>query len=67
MKIYYVTQAELRPPTFVFFVNHVKHVGDDYKRFLEKRMRTYLGGFLGQSLQLIFREHRDDSKKVNQN
>tara|TARA_A100001015_G_scaffold237409_1_gene269992 strand:- start:2294 stop:3643 length:1350 start_codon:yes stop_codon:yes gene_type:complete len=67
VKIYYVTQAELRPPTFVFFVNHVKHVGDDYKRFLEKRMRTYLGGFLGQTLQLVFREHRDDSKKENQN
>ena len=66
VKIYYVTQAEVTPPTFVFFVNHVKHVGDDYKRFLEKRMRTYLGGFVGQTLQLIFREHRDDSSKGNQ-
>ena len=66
VKIYYVTQAEVTPPTFVFFVNHVKHVGDDYKRFLEKRMRTYLGGFVGQTLQLIFREHRDDSTKENQ-
>ncbi|RAP32207.1 ribosome biogenesis GTPase Der [Candidatus Marinamargulisbacteria bacterium SCGC AG-414-C22] len=68
VKVYYVTQIETMPPTFVFFVNHKSYVGDDYKRFLEKRMRTYLGGFFGHTLHLIFREHRTkdndkDSKK----
>ena len=64
VKIYYVTQTDIVPPTFVFFVNQVKHVGADYQRFLEKRMRTYLGGFLGQSLKLLFREAKGDDSRV---
>ena len=60
VKIYYVTQVETVPPTFVCFVNHLKYLTEDYRRFLEKRMRTYLGGFFGHSIQLKFKHHRSE-------
>lgn len=63
MKIYYLTQVETLPPTFVCFVNHLKYLTEDYRRFLEKRIRTYLGGFLGHSIKLKFKSHRDEENK----
>lgn len=38
-KIYYVTQAEAEPPTFVFFVNDPRRAPPTYERFLENRIR----------------------------
>lgn len=38
-KIYYMTQAESRPPTFVFFVNDDKLFGGSYVRYLENQLR----------------------------
>ena len=58
LKIYYLTQVELLPPTFVCFVNHKKYLTEDYKRFLEKRIRDYLGGFFGHTIHLFFKGHR---------
>ncbi|MCS7188119.1 MAG: ribosome-associated GTPase EngA, partial [Armatimonadota bacterium] len=40
LKIYYATQPEVAPPTFVLFVNDPQIVQEIYLRFLEKRMRT---------------------------
>jgi len=40
LKIYYATQPEVAPPTFVLFVNDPELVKDSYLRFLEKRLRT---------------------------
>ena len=62
VKIYYLTQVEKIPPTFVCFVNHKKYINQDYHRFLEKRMRTYLGGFEGHTIRLIFKNHRGESE-----
>ncbi len=42
LRIYYVTQAEVAPPTFVLFVNDPELVTDSYLRFLEKRLRALL-------------------------
>jgi GTP-binding protein len=39
VKIHYATQAETAPPTFVLFVNDARHVGKDYLRYLENRLR----------------------------
>jgi GTP-binding protein len=58
LKIYYLTQVELLPPTFVCFVNHKKYLTEDYRRFLEKRIRDYLGGFFGHTIRLFFKGHR---------
>lgn len=38
-KIYYMTQAEAKPPTFVFFVNDEKLFGGSYVRYLENQLR----------------------------
>ena len=55
VKIYYATQVSTSPFLFVFFVNNPALVKEDYKRFLEKRMRAYFGGFEGCTLVLEFR------------
>ena len=38
-KIYYMTQADAKPPTFVFFVNDEKLFGGSYVRYLENQLR----------------------------
>jgi len=56
-KFFYVTQPEVDPPTFVFFVNDHKLVHFTYARYLENRIReTY--GFLGTPLRLVFRSRQ---------
>jgi GTP-binding protein len=56
-RFYYVTQPEVDPPTFVFFVNDHKLVHFTYKRYLENRIRE-AHGFLGTPLRLVFRSRR---------
>ena len=53
-RIYYVTQASTRPPTFVFFVNDAKLFTDDYKRYCEKQLRQNVG-FPGTPLRIFWR------------
>jgi GTP-binding protein len=43
VKIKYLTQAEIQPPTFVAFVNQPQGVPDHYRRFLVKQLREQLG------------------------
>jgi GTP-binding protein len=40
VKIYYITQATVAPPTFVLFTNQIKPLHFSYQRFLENRLRT---------------------------
>jgi GTP-binding protein len=54
IKIYYVTQAEGEPPTFIFFSNHAKYIETPYIRFLENRIRDRYG-FVGTPLKMIFK------------
>jgi GTP-binding protein len=54
LKILYATQADVNPPTFVFFTNDAKLVHFTYKRFLENRLRKAFG-FAGTPLRLTFR------------
>jgi GTP-binding protein len=42
-KFYYMTQAETKPPTFVFFVNHEDRVLPSYARYVEKSIRKTFG------------------------
>ena len=43
VKFFYLTQAEVHPPTFVAFVNQPQAVPDSYRRFLVKQLRERLG------------------------
>ncbi|NJN93296.1 MAG: ribosome biogenesis GTPase Der [Anaerolineales bacterium] len=54
LKFYYVTQAGVNPPTFVFFVNDRTLVHFSYERYLENTIRERYG-FLGTPLRLVFR------------
>ncbi|MDD5339076.1 MAG: ribosome biogenesis GTPase Der [Dehalococcoidales bacterium] len=54
LKIYYATQAEANPPTFVFFTNDAKLVHFSYRRFLENQIRQAFG-FEGTPIRLNFK------------
>lgn len=60
IRIYYVTQAEARPPTFVFFCNNPSLISEQYKRYLLNRLRDSFD-FRGVAVRLRFRgrEKRD--------
>ncbi|HDQ34883.1 MAG TPA: ribosome biogenesis GTPase Der, partial [Chloroflexi bacterium] len=61
MKIYYITQGEVAPPTFIFFVNDPELVHFTYERFLENRIREAFP-FPGTPIRLIFRGHQKDKE-----
>jgi len=54
LKILYATQAEVNPPTFVFFVNDTKLIHFSYQRYLENRLRQSFG-FIGTPFRLVFK------------
>jgi GTP-binding protein len=57
LRIYYVSQPGVDPPTFVFHVNDPKLVHFGYERYLENRLRE-AQAFPGTPLRLIFRRRR---------
>jgi len=60
MKFYYVTQADVSPPTFVFFTNDPANVHFSYRRYLENEIRAEFG-FDGTPIRLSFRA-RDEKR-----
>jgi len=54
LKILYATQAEVNPPTFVFFVNDPSLIHFSYQRYLENKLRRSFG-FAGTPLRLVFK------------
>ncbi|MBA2451317.1 MAG: ribosome biogenesis GTPase Der [Chloroflexi bacterium] len=58
LKIFYATQAAVRPPTFVFFVNDPKLLHFSYERYLENQLRAAFG-FEGTALRLVFRARNE--------
>ncbi|MDW8288961.1 MAG: GTP-binding protein, partial [Flammeovirgaceae bacterium] len=55
IKIKYVTQLPTHNPTFAFFANHPKHIGETYERYLENRLREHFN-FEGVPIKLVFRD-----------
>lgn len=55
LKVYYATQADTKPPTFIFFINQPKLLDASYIRFLENQFREEFGGFFGNPIQLHFK------------
>ncbi|CAM2988711.1 ribosome biogenesis GTPase Der [Hathewaya histolytica] len=58
LKIYYVTQVGIKPPTFIFFVNDPELVHFSYRRYLENQLRLGFD-FKGTGIKFIFRERND--------
>lgn len=62
LKIYYGTQAGVKPPTFVLFVNYKYLMHFSYLRYLENQIRQTFG-FVGTPIKFIIRERSEDEKK----
>lgn len=58
LKIYYITQAAVQPPTFVLFVNNEELLRDSYKRYLENKLREAFG-FFGTPIRISVRERKE--------
>jgi len=58
LKIYYMTQVSIKPPTFVLFVNDKQLMHFSYKRYIENRLREAFG-FKGTPIRLLVRERKD--------
>jgi len=61
LKIYYATQAGVKPPTFVPFVNYKYLMHFSYQRYIENQIRETFG-FRGTPLKFIIRERSDEQK-----
>ena len=57
LKLYYITQVSVKPPTFVIFVNDKKLMHFSYKRYIENKLRETFG-FFGTSIKVIIRERK---------
>jgi GTP-binding protein len=59
IKFYYISQPLTEQPTFVIFTNRISGVPENYKRFLENRLREEFD-LEGTPIKLIFRSERND-------
>ncbi|HEU5437955.1 MAG TPA: ribosome biogenesis GTPase Der [Ktedonobacterales bacterium] len=62
LKIYYATQPEVSPPTFVFFVNDPTLLHFSYERYLENQLRQAFG-FEGTAIRLQFRARPKEERE----
>ncbi|SDD38697.1 ribosome biogenesis GTPase Der [Sporomusa acidovorans] len=58
LKIYFTTQPDVKPPTFIFFVNDPEIMHFSYLRFLENKLREAFG-FEGTPLKLVVRGRKE--------
>ena len=61
LRLYYITQAAVKPPTFVIFVNDKELMHFSYTRYIENQIRNAFG-FQGTPLKFIIRERKDSQK-----
>jgi len=58
LKFFYATQADVSPPTFIFFCNDPKQIHFSYRRYIENELRDAFG-FNGTPLRISFRSRRE--------
>ena len=61
LKLYYITQVSVKPPTFVIFVNDKELMHFSYTRYIENQIRETFG-FRGTPLRFIIRERKENEK-----
>ena len=59
LKLFYITQVAVKPPTFVIFVNDKELMHFSYTRYLENKIRDAFG-FKGTALRFLIRERKGD-------
>ncbi|MGB4658018.1 MAG: ribosome biogenesis GTPase Der [Mobilitalea sp.] len=60
LKLYYITQVAVKPPTFVIFVNDKELMHFSYTRYIENKIREAFG-FSGTSLKFFIRERKENA------
>ena len=60
LKLFYITQVSVKPPTFVIFVNDKELMHFSYTRYIENRIRDAFG-FRGTPLHFIIRERKENA------
>ena len=58
LRIYYITQVSVKPPTFVMFINDKNLTHFSYTRYIENQIRTTFG-FRGTPLKFLYRERKE--------
>ncbi len=58
LRLYYITQVSVKPPTFVIFVNDKELMHFSYTRYIENRIREAFG-FRGTPLRFVIRERKE--------
>jgi len=58
LRLYYITQVSVKPPTFVIFVNDKELMHFSYTRYIENKIREAFG-FMGTPLKFIIRERKE--------
>lgn len=61
LKLFYITQVAVKPPTFVIFVNDKELMHFSYTRYIENQIRETFG-FRGTPLRFIIRERNEKEK-----
>ena len=61
LKVFYITQVAVKPPTFVIFVNDKKLMHFSYTRYIENQIREAFG-FKGTPLRFIVRERGENEQ-----
>ncbi len=63
LKVYYMTQTSVAPPTFVIFCNSEELFHYSYKRYIENCIRDTFG-FSGTPIKIVIRQRGDDSTRA---
>jgi len=58
LRIYYITQVSVKPPTFVMFINSKELTHFSYTRYIENQIRNTFG-FRGTPIRFIYRERKE--------
>jgi GTP-binding protein len=58
LRIYYITQVSVKPPTFIMFINDKELTHFSYTRYIENRIRDTFG-FHGTAIHFIYRERKE--------
>ena len=58
IKLKYAHQGGIQPPTFIIYGNQTKKLRDNYKKFIERQIRSYFS-FMGTPIQLFFKDSKN--------
>lgn len=61
VRIFYITQAAVNPPTFIFFCNQPSLITENYRKYIHNQLREMFS-FTGASLRLVFRGRDKDER-----